>query len=336
MMSKEEAWRIVSGLDRRIIINQGYGVYSGPPIAPDPVETQKEVPLEKVPPQGVVWDDICGLEEAKRDLREAVELPYKEKDLYLFYNKRPIKGVLLSGSPGCGKTMLGKALATSLAEIHGASSVGSGFVYIKGPEVLDKFVGGSDEKMRGIFSRAKDHKKEFGYPSILFFDEADALLRKRSESTVKINVVPTFLAEMDGMEESAAIVILATNCPEVLDPAVVREGRIDRKIHIEKPKKAMALKIVLKHLSKIPLMEEAHDLALLLVTMLFDDQRKLNSKTKLASVISGAMLVGCVDLAVSNAIHRDITNKLRSGVSSEDIVVAVERIHRQNKGLQLK
>lgn len=298
-----------------------------------PVEASRFAPSD-VP--NVCWEDIGGLEQAKQDIREAIELPFKEKKLYKFYNKRPVKGILLSGQPGCGKTMLGKAAANSLSNMHGAKKARTGFLYVKGAEVLNAYVGESERTVRKIFSDARLHYKEFKYPAIVFIDEADAILATRGQrggSTLGSTLVPTFLTEMDGLEDSTVIVILATNRPDILDPAVVREGRIDRKIEVTRPSRENALQIVINNLRQFPVSKEyeLNNLAEGLVHEIFSEERYVSGDALLSDVVNGAMLAACVDLAVANAIHREIGKGKPKGITAKDVLGAVERIHHQNR-----
>src|SRR5271155_5446953 len=188
----------------------------------------------------VTWDDIGGQEEAKRALQEAIVEPVTKKKIYERFGMRSSKGVLLHGASGTGKTMLAKAAATALAELYGKESRGSGFIYVKGPELLNKWLGETEANIRRIFASAREHKEKHGYPAIVFIDEADALLGRRGSmgpgyEGMERTLVPQFLAEMDGMTSSGAFVLLATNRPDILDPAVVRDGRIDRKVHVSRP-----------------------------------------------------------------------------------------------------
>jgi proteasome-associated ATPase len=288
---------------------------------------------------GVCWDDIGGLAEAKRQMREAVEAPVRDAERFARYGRKPIKGVLLYGPPGNGKTMLGKAAATALAELHG--KVGGGYFYVKGPELLNMYVGNTEASIRRLFENARRHKKKAGHPAIVFIDEADSILGKRSGMglTLSSTIVPAFLAEMDGLTESAALVLLATNRPDVLDPAVVRDGRIDRRIRVGRPSREDALEIAGKHLERLPLAVGAgEDAASVLVDALFDPGLVLYRVRKQSSVgkgsaftlghaVSGAMLAGVVQRAASMACDAD------AAVGEEHLRAAVRESYEQQKDM---
>lgn len=299
----------------------------------------------------VTWDHIGGLKDAKRTMIEAIELPYRHPDIYKHYGKKPLKGVLLYGPPGCGKTMLGKATATALAKIHNGGNDSSGFIYVKGPEILDRFVGVAELAIRQIFQSSRKHKEQHGYPAVIFIDEADAILGKRGtgiSSDIERTIVPQFLAEMDGLEDSGAIVLLATNRADILDPAIVRDGRIDRKVKVTRPDLDGAKDIFGLYLKKMPLYNGyTHaDLADLGALELFSDSRvlynvELNGNRKgqtlkftLGNLASGAMVAGIVDQATSIAMHRDISAKSKpQGLSKDDLVKAVDCVFRENLDL---
>jgi proteasome-associated ATPase len=278
---------------------------------------------------------------------EAVELPYRNPEIVEFYHRRRIKGVLLYGPPGCGKTMLGKATATSIARMNAKDTKHNGFLYIKGPEILERFVGVAEAVVRQLFQRARKHKEQFGFPAVIFIDEAEALLSKRGSgisSDVEKTMVPMFCTEMDGMEESDALVILATNRPDILDPAIIRNGRIDRKIKIERPTLESAINIFMLNLKDAPLNNGySHDeLARLGAVELFRKDRilyRINVKDRgdvdfaLSDIINGGMVAGVVDEAKSIAMKRDIINNVRGGLRKEDIILAVDLIEQQNRDL---
>jgi proteasome-associated ATPase len=292
----------------------------------------------------VSWDEIGGLEEAKQEMIEIIEYPYKYSDLYNHYGKNPVKGAMLYGPPGCGKTMLGKAAATALAQMHGQQIMSTGFIYIKGPEILDKFVGVPEGIIRGIFQRARKHKQTYGYPAVIFFDEAEAVLRKRGtgiSSDIEGTIVPMFLTEMDGLEDSGALMIISTNRPDILDPAIVRDGRIDRKIKIGRPTPQAALDIFCMYLWDVPLNNgySTQEVAILGRDELFSPRRvlyeiKLNDSRQLrltlGQICNGAMIRGIVDKATSLALRRDRENDDCTGISKEDICCAIDRVFREN------
>lgn len=335
----------------QIVENTGY----------PPLEAGQFAPAE-IP--NVKWSDIGGLEEAKQDMIEAIEMPHREKELFAFYKKRPVKGILLSGPPGCGKTMLGKAAATALSEIYGKESARTGFLYVKAPEILNSYVGASEETVREIFSDARRHAMEHGYPAIIFIDEAEAILAKRGGMGFSMSntIVPSFLTEMDGLESSSAIVILATNRPDILDPAIVREGRIDRKVSVKRPSVKNAMDIIAMSLERYPVADgwDLMNMAEGMAHEIYSDNRMINGDKYLRDIVNGAMLAACVDLAVANAMRRDIEARKEkagqaepdvtpegkkvltavsdpwkpTGITPDDVLLAVARIHHQNNGLQ--
>lgn len=291
----------------------------------------------------VSWDDIGGLPDTKRDLIEAIEHPHLYPDLYRAYNQEPPRGILLKGPPGCGKTMLGKAAATALKRIYdkkGATE--SAFLYVKGPEVLTKWVGDSEAAIRSLFARAKDHKDKHGFPAVIFLDEAESLLSARGSgisSDMEKTIVPTFLSEMDGLDTASAIMILATNRPDRLDPAIVRDGRVDRKIDVQRPDQKAFEDIVALNLRKVKTADK--DLHKLAAEEIFAENREIGSYKHettgkkvtliLSDVVSGAMAANVVRLAVQMAIRSDIASKQKNarGVCAEHILRAVESEQKQ-------
>jgi proteasome-associated ATPase len=295
----------------------------------------------------VSWEDIGGLRDAKEQMIEAIELPHKHPDLYKKYGKKPIKGVLLYGPPGCGKTMLAKATATALSKVHGQKT-STGFIYVKGPEILSKFVGTSEATIRGLFERAREHKKKHGYPAVLFVDEADAILSRRGtgiSSDIEKTIVPMFLAEMDGMDDSGAVVLLATNRPDVLDPAVVRDGRVDRKVRVTRPEVDGAAEIFSLNLKGKPLIDHTpKEYARFCAGELYADKHELYEinlrsgntlKVKLSHLVNGAMIAGVVDQATTLAMRRDIAHsgKGKCGLTKEDATEAIASLLKQNRDL---
>lgn len=290
----------------------------------------------------VEWDEVGGLEDAKLQLQEAVEYPVKYRKQYEFYHKKPTKGILLYGPPGCGKTLLAKALATSLAKLAGQDE--AGYIYVKGPEILDKYVGASEQIIRQLFKTARTYGEIKKTRAIIFIDEADAIMRKRGSgrsSDVEMTIVPSFLAEMDGMDDSetAPLILLATNRPDTLDSAITRDGRIDRKVKVDRPNQAAARNIFEIHLRKTPTAVQKDKLISLATEVAFHDRPMYHVTTKASStplvfhfrdMLSGAMVAGIVSRAVSSAFRRDIEKNKLSGIQESDVVSAVESAFREH------
>jgi proteasome-associated ATPase len=214
----------------------------------------EELVLEEVP--DVTYDDVGGLDDQIEAIQDAVELPYLYAELFFEHQLQPPKGILLYGPPGCGKTLIAKAVANSLAkrvaEKTGNSNTRSYFLNIKGPELLNKYVGETERQIRLIFQRARE-KSEEGVPVIVFFDEMDSLFRTRGtgiSSDIESTIVPQLLAEIDGVESLKNVIVIgASNREDLIDPAILRPGRLDVKIKIERPDEASAAQIFTQYLT---------------------------------------------------------------------------------------
>ncbi|MGW5660597.1 proteasome ATPase [Streptomyces sp. NPDC003758] len=220
-----------------------------------PKSEVEELVLEEVPDIG--YEAIGGLAGQIEAIRDAVELPYLYPDLFKEHELRPPKGVLLYGPPGCGKTLIAKAVANSLAkkvaEVTGQAAGKSFFLNIKGPELLNKYVGETERQIRLVFQRAREKASE-GTPVIVFFDEMESLFRTRGSgvsSDVENTIVPQLLAEIDGVEGLQNVVVIgASNREDMIDPAILRPGRLDVKIKIERPDAEAAKDIFGKYLTE--------------------------------------------------------------------------------------
>jgi proteasome-associated ATPase len=227
-------------------------VRSGLVLEKIPKSQVEEVVLEEVP--DVTYDDIGGLSEQIEALRDAIELPYLYPEEFEAFGLKPPKGILLYGPPGCGKTMIAKAVANSLAtemsRRTGRDTRGY-FLNVKGPELLNKYVGETEFKIREVFKKAKAKANE-DCPVIVFFDEMDALFRMRGtgiSSDVETTVVAQFLSEIDGVEALRNVIVIgASNRQDLIDPAILRPGRLDLKIKVDRPDEKAAREIFSKYL----------------------------------------------------------------------------------------
>jgi len=225
----------------------------------------EDLVLEEVP--DIAYEDIGGLAGQIEQIRDSVELPYLHPDLFDEHHLKPPKGILLYGPPGCGKTLIAKAVAASLAkkvaERTGKDETKSFFLNIKGPELLNKYVGETERHIRLIFQRARE-KASGGTPVVVFFDEMDSLFRTRGSgvsSDVETTIVPQLLSEIDGVERLENVIVIgASNREDMIDPAILRPGRLDVKIKIERPDAESARDIFSKYLiPALPLHD--HDLS---------------------------------------------------------------------------
>ena len=324
-----------------------------------PKSEVEDLSLEEVPDIG--YEDIGGLGAQIETIKDAVELPYLYADYYKEHQLAPPKGVLLYGPPGCGKTMIAKAVANNLAEKISqkrGEKIQGYFLNIKGPELLNKYVGETERKIREIFVKAKEKANE-DVPVVVFFDEMDALFRTRGtgiSSDVESTIVPQLLAEIDGVEGLKNVIVIgASNRQDLIDPAVLRPGRLDVKIKVERPDQVGAADIFKKYLTtELPIAEpeiqaaggaEAAVDAMVstVVDTMYrpaDENRFLevtyaNGETEMLyfkDFASGAMIESIVRRAKKLALKRYI-NRGDKGISSTDLVTAVREEFKENEDL---
>ena len=320
----------------------------------------EELILEEVP--DISYEDIGGLTDQIEEIRDAVELPFLHAELFKEHRLEPPKGILLYGPPGCGKTLVAKAVANSLAkkvaEKLKSDDRRSYFLNIKGPELLNKYVGETERQIRQIFQRAKE-KSEEGVPVIVFFDEMDSLFRTRGSgisSDIESTIVPQLLAEIDGVESLKNVIVVgASNREDLIDPAILRPGRLDVKIKIERPDEGAAVDIFSKYLTpEIPISETAvkehgsreeavgaiihstveHMYAeepvnrFLEVTYANGEKEELYFK----DFSSGAMIENIVRRAKKSAIKRAIDGE-EKGILQQDMISAILQEYKENEDL---
>ncbi|HIC70296.1 MAG TPA: proteasome ATPase [Candidatus Latescibacteria bacterium] len=218
-----------------------------------PKSSVEEVVLEEIP--DITYEQIGGLGEQIETLRDSVELPYLYPEVFAEHDLKPPKGILLYGPPGCGKTLVAKAVANSLAtkiENQTGRATTPYFLNVKGPELLNKYVGETESKLREVFKKARE-KASQDVPVVIFFDEMDSLFRMRGSgisSDMEATVVAQFLAEIDGVESLENVIVIgASNRQDLIDPAVLRPGRLDLKIKVQRPNEDAAREIFNKYLT---------------------------------------------------------------------------------------
>lgn len=317
--------------------------------------------LEEVP--DISYDDIGGLDLQIEQIADAVELPFLFGDLFAEHQLPAPKGILLYGPPGCGKTLIAKAVANSLAKkvslANGGDKAKSYFINIKGPELLNKYVGETERQIRLVFQRARE-KSEEGWPVIVFFDEMDSMFRTRGtgiSSDMESTIVPQLLAEIDGVEGLRNVIVIgATNREDLIDPAILRPGRLDVKIRIERPDANAAKQIFARYLTnELPIAKEiieengdSVDTAIKCmidktVTEMYrqDEQNRFLEVTYqngdrdvmyFKDFSSGAMIENIVRRAKKLAIKRLIATGER-GIKLEDLITSIRQEFKEHEDL---
>ena len=325
-----------------------------------PKSEVEDLSLEEVPDIG--YADIGGLGSQIETIKDAVELPYLYADYYREHHLAPPKGVLLYGPPGCGKTMIAKAVASNLAEQISAKrgeKIKGFFLNVKGPELLNKYVGETERKIREIFVKAREKANE-DVPVVIFFDEMDALFRTRGtgiSSDMESTIVPQLLAEIDGVEGLRNVIVIgASNRQDLIDPAILRPGRLDVKIKIERPDQAAAADIFAKYLTTdLPIAAGELDAAggapaaavSRMISAVVEAMFSLSDANRLLEVTyangenellyfkdfaSGAMIESIVRRAKKLALKRYI-ERAEKGLTADDLIAAVREEFKENEDL---
>ena len=322
----------------------------------------EDLVLEQIPNE--TYEDVGGLDREIEMIVDAVELPFMHKELFSLYELPAPKGILLYGPPGCGKTLISKAVANSLAlkvaEVTGDHAARSYFLNIKGPELLNKYVGETERQIRLVFQRARE-KSEQGWPVIVFFDEMESLFRTRGtgiSSDMESTIVPQLLAEIDGVETLQNVIVIgASNREDLIDPAILRPGRLDVKIKIKRPDEVAAAQIFSRYLTvDLPVDSELIDslgggdqdkalkamtdeaVAAMYSTQEANQFLEVTYQNGEKEVLyfkdfaSGAMIENIVRRAKKLAIKRDLAGGVK-GLQVEDLLTAVRQEFREHEDL---
>lgn len=328
------------GLEVRLDVNQR--------VALEVVGAGKRVDrsLENVAP--LPWSEIGGQDEALNAIRETIELPFLHRDLFKRFEHSIPKGFLLYGPPGCGKTLLGKATAYNLREqirIHTGVDRPEYFLHVKGPEILNMWVGESERQVRDLFTQCRERANE-GALAFLFIDEAESILGTRRSgryNSILSTLVPMFCTEMDGLEPlQNVVVVLASNRADLIDPAILRPGRIDRKIRVRRPTEEGARRIYEIYLREsLPLDEPRSDLASAVAAAHYEKSASnefleviyrsgKRSVLHRGDLASGAIIAAIVERAKSRAIRRSIDSGQETKLTREDLFRALEAEYAEN------
>jgi proteasome-associated ATPase len=324
-----------------------------------PRSSVEEVVLEEIP--DVTYESIGGLGEQIGILHDSVELPYLYPEVFAEHELKPPKGILLYGPPGCGKTMIAKAVAHSLAkkmEEQTGEATAAFFLNVKGPELLNKYVGETESKLREVFKKARE-KASGNVPVVIFFDEMDSLFRMRGSgisSDMEATVVAQFLSEIDGVESLENVIVIgASNRQDLIDPAVLRPGRLDLKVKVNRPDEKAAREIFAKYLTpNLPMHEtsiakygDPEKACAGIVKEIIEDMYSTGDENKFLEVTyakgereifyfkdfsSGAMIQNIVARAKRKAVKRFIDHRER-GIKVEDLIESVREEFKENEDL---
>src|SRR6266480_162017 len=337
LLSKE---KLKPGMDIRLDVNQR--------VALEVIGMGKRVERSLETVTELPWSSIGGQEEAVQAIRDTIELPFLHRDLFKRFEHTVPKGFLLYGPPGCGKTLLGKATAYNLRQqVKAQSGVDRPefFLHVKGPEILNMWVGESERQVRDLFAQCRERAND-GALAFLFIDEAESILGTRRAGRyhgILSTLVPMFCTEMDGLEPlKNVVVILASNRADLIDPAILRPGRVDRKIKVKRPDAAGAQSIYEIYLrDSLPLAEPKMELAKLLAGTHYarvpenqflevvyrSGKRDILPRGDLAS---GALIAAVVERAKSLAIKRSIETKQETQLTRQDLLTALQREYQEN------
>ncbi|HEU5151200.1 MAG TPA: proteasome ATPase, partial [Iamia sp.] len=322
----------------------------------------EDLALEEVP--DIDYDDIGGLDDQIEQIADAVELPFLHQELFAEHRLPAPKGILLYGPPGCGKTLIAKAVANSLAKKVAAATGDekgrSYFINIKGPELLNKYVGETERQIRLVFQRARE-KSEEGWPVIVFFDEMDSMFRTRGtgiSSDMESTIVPQLLAEIDGVETLRNVIVIgASNREDLIDPAILRPGRLDVKIKIERPDEEAAAQIFGRYLTTdLPLDADEveslgggdrHKCVQAMIEATVAEMYRVDEANQFLEITyqngdkeimyfkdfsSGAMIENIVRRAKKLAIKRHLAGA-EKGIRTEDLLASIHQEYKEHEDL---
>jgi proteasome-associated ATPase len=338
LLSKD---KLKAGLELRLDANQR--------VAVEIIGSAKRIDRTLTRVEPVLWRDIGGQQEAVQGIRDSIELPFLHAKLFRRFNHPVPKGFLLYGPPGCGKTLLGKATAHNL-RLQIRDKTGEDhpefFLSVKGPEVLNMWLGESERQVRDLFAQCREKASE-GHLAFLFIDEAESILGTRHATRIGTNIlstlVPMFCTEMDGLETlQNVVVIIASNRADLIDPAILRAGRIDRKIRVRRPDKTAAREIYKIYLKEeLPLDESVDALVEAIVEAHYaktEENRFLDVSYRSGrhdylyrgDLASGAIIAAIVERAKEYAIKRSIELGNESPLSRQDLLAALSKEYREN------